>query len=288
MKLHFYQDPRGNFGDDLNAWFWDAVLPGFRDWDTCITLIGVGTLLNEERLGALRDQRLLVLGSGVGYGSGPPVPLSPLWDIRAVRGPLSAQALQLPAATGLTDPAALLPLLPEFQGLATQAQPVFIPHHASVRRHDWATACHRLGISYVSPEEEAKQVIRKIASAPLVLAEAMHGAIVADAFRVPWVPLRIGPRFHLFKWQDWLSSLALQCEPAPLFPALDQLTSFLGLSQRSRLRQARLTCQIEHLLLTRALERALQRPSFLSHEAVLKEKQQIFMNLFQTIQQEYT
>ena len=28
MKLCYYHDNEGNFGDDLNAWLWSKLLPG--------------------------------------------------------------------------------------------------------------------------------------------------------------------------------------------------------------------------------------------------------------------
>jgi succinoglycan biosynthesis protein ExoV len=35
----------------------------------------------------------------------------------------------------------------------------------------------------------------------------MHAAIIADAFRVPWIPLALSPDFSYFKWNDWAKSL---------------------------------------------------------------------------------
>jgi succinoglycan biosynthesis protein ExoV len=210
MHLFYYKDPGGNFGDDLNLWIWDALLPGWQGWDEDLTLFGVGTLLNKENLEPFRDRRILVVGSGVGYGSAPPpLPLPEHWDIRAVRGPLSARALGLPEDRGIIDPAILLPDLPEFQTITPSGRPIFVPHVASDARHDWQSACRRAGLDFVSPRGEARAVVRRIAGAPLVLAESMHAAIVADAFRVPWIPVRISAAFNAGKWQDWAQSLGV-------------------------------------------------------------------------------
>jgi succinoglycan biosynthesis protein ExoV len=35
----------------------------------------------------------------------------------------------------------------------------------------------------------------------------MHGAITADAFRVPWVPVRFATNFYEEKWRDFLESM---------------------------------------------------------------------------------
>jgi succinoglycan biosynthesis protein ExoV len=38
MKLFYFKDPAGNFGDDLNLWLWPKVLPGILDEDgSCLT-----------------------------------------------------------------------------------------------------------------------------------------------------------------------------------------------------------------------------------------------------------
>ena len=284
MHLYFHKEANGNFGDDLNAWFWDSVLPGFRDWDAEVTLVGVGTLLNRERLQPLQNQRLLIAGTGVGYGSGPPpLPLPAGWDVRAVRGPLSARALNLPPEKAITDPAALVPLLPEFQQALKStpklSKPVWVPHHRSLERHNWQAACEAAGLVYLSPEEDAKKVIHTLARAPLVLAEAMHAAIIADAFRVPWVPLHIGSQFNRFKWQDWLASLELNCQPQPLFPKKwDQFQ--ISLSQK-------LGSTPNFHRVVKALTQAAQGPAYLSDECLLQKRQAELLEVFQAIQQEY-
>ena len=37
----------------------------------------------------------------------------------------------------------------------------------------------------------------------------MHGAIVADTLRVPWIPVRTNPKILPFKWLDWCQSVKL-------------------------------------------------------------------------------
>src|SRR5690606_31984382 len=43
----------------------------------------------------------------------------------------------------------------------------------------------------------------------LVIAEAMHAAIIADSYRVPWVSVSSSRRINAFKWQDWAASLRM-------------------------------------------------------------------------------
>lgn len=219
LDLYYFHDPDGNFGDDINAWIWDALLPGFRTWRADTTLIGIGTILNTQL--ALPEGRKMVMGSGTGYGHLPPLEPADMWDVRAVRGPLSAERLGLPAEKGIVDPAMMLPRLAEFSDIARDgAKPILIPHCSNTERHDWDAVCARAGIAYVSPRGEARGVIREIARAPLVLAESMHAAIIADAFRTPWIAVSISGTLNRPKWLDWAESLDIDLTVHELFPEL--------------------------------------------------------------------
>jgi succinoglycan biosynthesis protein ExoV len=46
MKL--YWSARHNFGDSLNPWLWEKLLPGALDQDSSEILVGIGTLLNHK------------------------------------------------------------------------------------------------------------------------------------------------------------------------------------------------------------------------------------------------
>jgi succinoglycan biosynthesis protein ExoV len=58
--------------------------------------------------------------------------------------------------------------------------------------------------------------LNEIRQSGVVLAEAMHAAITADALRVPWIPVRGYPRILSFKWQDWCLSVGLDYQPHSL------------------------------------------------------------------------
>ena len=77
---------------------------------------------------------------------------------------------------------------------------------------NWNSIAYRAGVRFVSPAKNAQDTIKIIGGARLVLAESMHGAIIADAFRVPWLPLSISPAFNEHKWRDWSESLLLDIE----------------------------------------------------------------------------
>lgn len=212
MKLAYFRMQRANFGDDLNSWLWDDVLPGWREWSPDTTLLGVGTILKED---FAPPGPKLVLGSGTGYGV-PPDVTGAEWDIRAVRGPLTCRKLGLPSGLALSDPAILLPGLQRFADIERTGETLFVPHYSADSMLDWEEICRELGIAYQTPVADPVQVIRRIAGADAVIAESMHGAIVADAFGVPWRAVRISAGFNMFKWQDWWASL----DDRPLKPQM--------------------------------------------------------------------
>ncbi|MEO1273945.1 MAG: polysaccharide pyruvyl transferase family protein [Pseudomonadota bacterium] len=230
MDLLYYATPEGNFGDDLNTWIWDDLIPGWRDWEADAVLVGVGTVL--KRGFVPEGQKKLVLGSGVGYGTQPDLGDGSDWDIRAVRGPRTAAALGLPAETGIVDPAVMLPTLPRFAQIERTDEVLFVPHYKSVPSYDWPAICAAAGVAYQSPSDEAEAVIRRIAGARLVIAESMHAAIIADAFGVPWRGVEITSGFNHFKWGDWAESLGMDLPPITRFFA--PLRGLQSLVQRLR------------------------------------------------------
>ena len=289
MKLHYFKAPNGNFGDDLNEWLWSHLLPKWRESSPDIILVGVGSILNEKQLRPFRNDRILILGAGVGYGGGPPKqPLPKNWDFRAVRGPLSASILGLPSTLAILDPAMMVPELPEFRAdqIIPGSCPIFVPHHTSVHRHNWKAACAEAGLEYVSPELDSSYVIKKIAGARIVLAEAMHAAIVADSFRVPWIPVKIGERFNYFKWHDWAGSLNILPKIPPFFPILNELGAALSLS-RGRRMQERIRSVVERPILVRGLIRNLRREAYLSADSTLEKKKQRFLSVLEDVSKEY-
>jgi succinoglycan biosynthesis protein ExoV len=234
MKLHYFRSPHGNFGDDLNAWLWPELLPGvWDDGSDGITFVGIGTILNR----LVPDTRLkIVAGSGVGYSPLPPNLHDGSWEILGIRGPLSARAAGLPAEAAITDGAILLGTIDGLvkpQGMRT-GNVVFVPHVSSTETGEWENICARLGITYIDPRWDFHRVFALIGNARLVLAEAMHGAIVADTLRVPFVPLVSSREISSFKWMDWTLSMGLPYRPIRLPAsslldlARDQLVTFMG------------------------------------------------------------
>ncbi|MCJ8517474.1 succinoglycan biosynthesis protein ExoV [Pseudorhizobium tarimense] len=233
MKPYHWPSHHGNFGDDLNLWLWDALLPGLREVREETLLVGVGTVLNPTLLPS--GVHKLVIGSGYGYGEPPDTNDTREWDIRCVRGPRTAQRLGLPPQMGIVDPAVMISDMAEFLNLPKLHKKTFVPHWESAEFGIWQSVCEPAGLTYLDPRGEAKSVIRHIAQSELIIAESMHGAILADAFRVPWVAVTTSSSINDFKWNDWATSVGVTYRPrfvpvSTRAEAIKKRTRFWGLS----------------------------------------------------------
>jgi succinoglycan biosynthesis protein ExoV len=274
MKLHYYADAP-NFGDALNPWLWPQLLGPRLDHDATQLFLGIGTILKAD----LPDtQGYYVLGAGAGYGEAPTV--DDRWKIYAVRGPRTARALGLPAELAATDGAALLRTVPL---PAPQPGPAlgYMPHFRAMPHVPWRGLCDRLGLRYIDPLAPVPVVLAAIRGCDCLITEAMHGAIVADACRVPWVPVATGSHVLDFKWTDWMESLELSV-PLRRIAAFARVTThraddhaLLGLARRglNALALGGGLLPLAHQLrqLRRQFERRQHQPC-LSRESVLHER----------------
>lgn len=212
MNLFYYKDPIGNFGDDLNPWIWYSFLPDVLASEGDDVFVGIGTLINSR---APKYNKKYVFGSGVGYHGFPDVG-DGTWDFDFVRGPLSAQKLGLPNDKFITDPAILVSLLVNKNVQKSPGMISYMPHHASAKYADWRSICKEVGFTYLDPADDIHQTIHSMLRSELVIAEAMHAAIVADALRVPWIPVVAYDHILEFKWLDWCQTLDLDYSPIKL------------------------------------------------------------------------
>jgi succinoglycan biosynthesis protein ExoV len=206
MKLVHYREIVANFGDELNPWLYSQLLAGLLDDDDRELFLGIGSILFDNYPTSVRK---IVFGTGYG-GYRPPPVLDETWTTYFVRGPRSAQALGIDRKFGIGDAATLLRVLGD--ALPPAGPPVgaiFMPHWESALDGVWDRVAPEAGLTYVDPRWSVERVISAIRSSTLVVSEAMHGAIVADALRVPWVPFLPLLERHRFKWFDWAESLDL-------------------------------------------------------------------------------
>ena len=222
MKLYHYlrKDGVENFGDRLNLWLWPRLIPNLLTNPTDTTFVGIGTLLNHRLPKRLSTEKAVIFGTGAGYGA--PLRHWPeRWKLYCVRGPLSASRLGLPDNTAIADGALLLARC--FQPQFTKRDAVAVMphiHHAVAAADRWHAICQELGWRYIDPRWSVETVLSAIDAAKLLLAEAMHGAIAADALRVPWIPVHTSARILNFKWQDWCASVGVAYQPQYLPPLM--------------------------------------------------------------------
>ena len=221
MELYYFKGPPPNFGDELNAWLWPRIAPAIDGVDDGRIVLGIGLIL-YDKFPFDPAKKKIVLGAGYGGYTPPPVLNDGTWDVRFVRGPQTAEVLGLEPSKAITDAAVLV----RTQAIAASLQNYevsFMPHWESIEQGSWQAACTREGINFIDPREAVEVIVSNIKASGLLLTEAMHGAIVADALGTPWVAFSPLMSVHRFKWTDWTRSLGLAYRPVRLLlPTLQE------------------------------------------------------------------
>ena len=202
-----YWRPNGNynnFGDDLSKVVVSLMLAtrGMTLLDEARTarqLLAIGSVLHFAKDGAT------VWGSGVNGKIGEHHYGFTSLDVRAVRGPLTAEVLrrrgvECPDTFG--DPALLLPKLcgTRFQNKQRQGT-VFVPNlNDQLSGVDYKVP---EAVHVVSPMQSWNRCLAEITSAELVLATSLHGIVVAEAYGIPARMVRLSEYENTFKYRDY-------------------------------------------------------------------------------------
>ena len=260
MRLHYFsgQGATTNFGDELNRWLWPRIAPEVLARDSETLFVGIGTLLNER---LPEKSPKVIFGAGVGYGTAVPR-VDDSWRIYFVRGPLSAAALGIPHEASITDPAILLGLAFERDVLATQGEVAFVPHWENAHE-GWRRLCEASEIRYVDPRWAPERVLAELAPCRLILAEAMHAAIAADALRIPWLPIETGTHVLRFKWDDWCGAMALPYRPVRWLSNWQHADDSPAKSWKRWLKQT---------VLLRQIKNATRSEGMLSDDTIFRER----------------
>jgi succinoglycan biosynthesis protein ExoV len=213
MKLGFYESTNGNVGDDLNPFLWSRLIPNLANGDESTIFVGIGSIF---------DKRYDAYNKKVVFGSGARSPetlpkVDESWDIRFVRGPLTSKALAESGinASYITDPGILVSKVfpkPKVVKGKIGLIPYFLTDH-----EPWHHIAKMLGYVLISPTLSVENFVLQVAECELVVTEAMHGSIIADAMRVPWIVYSSSTilhekQTHSFKWTDWCTSMHLEFE----------------------------------------------------------------------------
>jgi succinoglycan biosynthesis protein ExoV len=211
MKLYYckYPDNRQNFGDALNPWLWEQLLPGILDDDPSSAFVGIGTLINDALPRRTPNAKYrAIFSSGVGYGKALPS-IDNSYKIYCLRGPISAKILGVSPDLAVADGALLLNKLIDLNPVPKQYKFSYMPHY-DFAGDGWEQVCKKLGFGYISPSWKIEDILISIRQTEVLVSEAMHGAIVADALRIPWISVKTHPSILALKWQDYCASMELK------------------------------------------------------------------------------
>ncbi|MDI3521541.1 MAG: hypothetical protein PWR04_1529 [Anaerophaga sp.] len=299
MKLIYHQG--NNFGDALNPIIFNHYIPDLLTNKADENLLGIGSIIG---LKSNLKGRKIVFSSGYAanqvetYGQLPK--LNEDWDIFCVRGPLTAKALQINESLAISDGAILLPkVIPPPTQNPKSYTFGFMPHHKSIEMfNEWATICKNLNIIFIDPSQNPFIVLKEILSVKVLLTEAMHGAIIADAYRIPWVPIKLYPYINEFKWFDWAKSLEIENLVFHSFSSTLHDITFLkkvfnnktknlipsfvtniSVNQILSFRKKKFTKELKNILKT--------HHPLLSCESTLKDKQNLLIERFTDLKMKY-
>ncbi|WP_417241146.1 MULTISPECIES: polysaccharide pyruvyl transferase family protein [Pseudomonadota] len=223
FELVTYKSVSGNVGDDFSEWLFKKALGSRIQKGGNTLLFGVGSILSKHFDDEFRkscDQNCVVFGSGARGPAHLPDTSRGAWKFYCVRGPLTASLMRLDPKLAMSDPAILAPLLIPAKEIPKRYVGI-VPYYTA-SEDAWEKVAKRLGWKVISPHLQIEQFVAELSSCTSVWCESMHGAIFADAYRIPWRPisgtsLPSEGRTHAFKWTDWCSSVGLSFDPMHSF-----------------------------------------------------------------------
>lgn len=209
MKLKYYKALPTNFGDDLNPFIFEKIFgEDFHKLCNDLSFYGIGSII---------DERIPLNEKSVLFGTGIRNPGANYkgnnWDIRFVRGPITANILN---SKYISDSAYCINFLFNEKKSVPKHKVSIIPYFRHMDLYNWNLISKLFGINIISPSDKIENILNEIRLSEKVIAGAMHGAIIADAFRIPWVRLKLGlsgkesPFVSELKWTDWIMSMELE------------------------------------------------------------------------------
>jgi succinoglycan biosynthesis protein ExoV len=294
MILNYYKEP--NFGDALNPLIFNKLMPGFFNDDPSIEFTAIGSTIGLEM--HAEAKRRIIFSSGFAYGKLPFIDDS--FDIICVRGPLTAKALNISNSLAITDGAALLKEVIK-EKPKKEYSFSFMPHWESELKYPaWKDLCAEAGIHYLSPTDDPLITIDSILKSEVVIAEAMHAAIVADTLRVPWIPVKAYQGINDFKWNDWTKSLGMEYRPNSLksmYQVNDFVIKVFKEKSKNRLPDfaykpiAYLYTSVQDIFMKSTILKQLnelkKREAFLSDEYILNEKVSQLLERLEYVKKKY-
>ena len=202
MRVYYCKMPKGNIGDDINEIIWPHFFETSEKTSNDHIIVGIGSLLNTN---IPKANKYTVISSGIGYGELPKIDKN--WTFLAVRGEYSKKALNLADDVVLLDGAYLLRKFHPKPDVTISHKIGYIPHVTSLEYGDWKKVCELANIHFIDPRLKLERFLAELCSCEKVMTEAMHGAIIADCYEIPWKPIKAYHHINTQKWNDWLSAL---------------------------------------------------------------------------------
>jgi hypothetical protein len=211
-------EPRANFGDYLTELLHGAFFAGRPLEDDLATHL-IGSVISDHYVEAARrvGRRIVFWGCGLRHPRGLQPRNRAIADIRGVRGLLSRALLDLPKGTPIGDPGLLLPRFHQPTPARETKKRTVCIRHAGTTMSDAdllaQTGAELVLNALIEPSSGAcLALIDEIASASFVLTAALHGAVTAYAYGVPFAYLNDRRIDIPFKWADFSSSIGYDCD----------------------------------------------------------------------------
>lgn len=212
----YYFDEVQNFGDEIGPFIAHSKTgrPCYNvrhlPWSPKIAYCTAGSLLHS-----LSKENCSVWGAGFICQPSIQRPKASPVEVRALRGPISAkiaETLGWGACFCVGDPGLILPdfFSPTLSG---KRDVTIIPNYRFARRAGIA----KVSRFVVYPWQGLEHVAREIAASELVVASSLHGLILAEAYRVPWVWWREQDddrKGGEMKFHDFFESLSISSPPS--------------------------------------------------------------------------
>lgn len=212
----YWWDGKPNFGDVIGPWLVSNItqktpINGRAIKRSSPPLMAVGSILNM-----LEQDGTVVWGSGLmtTLSDQTSARLRSLSDVsvRAVRGKLTRSELirklgwEVPEVYG--DPALLLPrFFPAVENNFEAKRIAIVPHYVHT---EYFKSAASEATKIIDVHDGMERVVREIANSRVCISTSLHGLIIAQAYGVPWVWVRVTDSRlggDTFKFRDFFSTL---------------------------------------------------------------------------------
>jgi len=212
-----YWRPAGgvNFGDELSRAIVQLMLArkGLTIYDeipAARRMLAIGSIVH------FASDNSVIWGSGVNGSVAEASHAYKTLDIRAVRGPITRsfllkRGIEVPEVYG--DPGLLVKVLTGDRfGQNKRSKVGVVPHMSDLKRPEVQRLQGARDTMIIDPHRSWNIVIDEIASCEFVVSSSLHGLIVADAFGIPAIYVRLGEHEGLLKYEDYYAGTSRELQ----------------------------------------------------------------------------